>query len=77
MNIDTGLELTEKLDSWHHQTTAEAAHICVPELMKPHSSSSTLLSKTLEEKKKNYFFSEKTKSHNNYTKLETCSINPT
>lgn len=52
MNFDTGFELTEKLDSWHHQTTAEAAHICAPELMKLHSSSSTLLSKTLEEKKK-------------------------
>lgn len=61
MNFDTGLELTEKLDSWHHQTTAEAAHICVPELMKPHSSSSTLLSKTLEEKKKTTSLAKKQK----------------
>jgi hypothetical protein len=40
-----------KLDSWDHQTTAEAAHIYAPELMKLHSSSSILLSKTLEERK--------------------------
>jgi len=52
MNFDTGFELTEKLDSWHRQTTAEAAHICAPELMKLHSSSNTLLSKTLEEEEK-------------------------
>lgn len=65
--LKRGLELTEKLDSWDHQTSAEVAHTCAQELMKLHSSSSTLLSKTL---KKIYFISVKTKCDNNYTKLK-------
>lgn len=46
MNLMRGL-LTEKLDSWDLQTSAEAAHTCAQELRQLHSSSSTLPSKTL------------------------------
>jgi hypothetical protein len=45
--VDKGFELTEKLNLWDHQKSAEAAHTCAQELMKLHSSSNTLLSKTL------------------------------
>lgn len=39
--------LTETFDSLDLQTSAEAAHICVQELMRLHSSLSTWPSKTL------------------------------